>query len=189
MEKNSSVLTDIPTDFYESLSEFIEELNIRYGKESSDQKKTLINDEMQNIKKIADNIYEQREKKILLLAISSIRGGNPDLKNMISFEKDLFDSVYQKMIDSREKIIKKNKTEHKKEDSKLTEEGKTTQTKKEESKKTDSIIARVTKEIPEFIGTDEKRYNLRKNDVLSLSEDMGKTLEKRGVIDKVDYLP
>ena len=186
LEKNSSVLTDIKSDFYTSLAEFISDLDTRFKEEKSDQKKTLIKDELQTIKKIADNIYEQREKKILLLAISKIRGGNPELKNMISFEKNLFDSVYQTMLDLRKNILKKNKTDNienikdspKKEDN----------VEKEENKRSDSIV-KVTKEIPEFIGTDERKYNLRKNDVLTLSENMSNTLEKRGVIEKIEYLP
>jgi hypothetical protein len=43
----------------------------------------------------------------------------------------------------------------------------------------------ITKNIPEFIGTDEKKYNLRKNDIISLPEDMSEMLSKRGVADKI----
>lgn len=185
-EKNSSVLTNIKPDFYQNLSEYIDNLDTRLEKESSDQKKILIKDELQNIKKIADNIYEQREKKILLLAISKVRGGAPDLKNMISFEKDLFESIYQKMLDSRKNIFKKNKTERRDEDKEIIEEKKEKQIVKVENKKS-TFIARVTKEVPEFIGTDEQKYNLRINDILSLPENMKDTLEKRGVIEKVEF--
>jgi hypothetical protein len=90
------------------------------------------------------------------------------------------------MLDSRENILKKNKTEYKNNNNRKIENQK--EIKKEETKGS-NIVARVTKEIPEFIGTDEKKYNLRINDVLSLPENMSKTLEKRGVIEKVDYLP
>ncbi len=74
MEKNSPVLTELKTIFYSELLEYIENLNNRLERETSSQKKMLLKDEIQNTKKIAANIYEQREKKILLAAISKARG-------------------------------------------------------------------------------------------------------------------
>ncbi len=65
----------------------------------------LIIDEIENTKKIGISIYEHREKKILLAAISKARGGNPDLKNIIQEEKILFDSVYELILNSRKSTI------------------------------------------------------------------------------------
>ena len=78
MEKNSPTLTDLRPDFYENLSEYLKNLDNRFECESSSQKQMLLKDEMQNTKKIATSIYEQREKKVLLAAITKARGGNPD---------------------------------------------------------------------------------------------------------------
>jgi hypothetical protein len=47
-------------------------------------------------------------------------------------------------------------------------------------------IVRVTNNIPEFVGTDEKKYNLRKNDIVSLPDDMCNMLLKRGVVKKIE---
>ena len=63
MEKNSPGLTSLLPDFYNSLSDYLENLDKRLNEESSSQKKMMLTDEIQNIKKIAINIYEQREKK------------------------------------------------------------------------------------------------------------------------------
>jgi hypothetical protein len=46
-------------------------------------------------------------------------------------------------------------------------------------------IIRVIEDIPEFIGTNEKKYNLRKNDILSIPQDMSEMLSKRGVVEKI----
>ena len=44
---------------------------------------------------------------------------------------------------------------------------------------------RVTQTIPEFIGTNTKKYNLREGDVLSLPEDMCLMLSKKGAVKKI----
>ena len=105
LEKNSPVLTDIKTSFYTSVSEYLKNLDTRYEKEEDSQKKTLLKDEIQNTRKIVTNIYEQREKKILLASISKARGGNPDVKNMLSSEESLFESILKSMERSRDVIL------------------------------------------------------------------------------------
>ena len=65
-------------------------------------------------------------------------------------------------------------------------EPETVETKEEEKKEENSnSVVRVTEDVPEFIGTDEKKYNLRKNDAISLPEDMADMLSKRGVVEKL----
>ena len=176
-ERDSPVLTKIESNFYTSLSNYLKDLDGRLEKDSSSQKYNLLRDEIQNTKKIASNIYEQREKKILLAAISKARGGNPDLNNLVDVERELFDSVLKLMKQSREQlfIVKKK------------EENTTSEVKdnKNEEKDNSNPIIRVTEDIPEFVGTDTRKYNLRKNDVLSIPKDMSDTLSKRDVAKKI----
>ena len=188
MEKNSPVLTELKTIFYSELLEYIENLNNRLERETSSQKQMLLKDEIQNTKKIAANIYEQREKKILLAAISKARGGNPDLKNMIDVEKNLFDSILDLMQKSRKNFLEREIPENKSNEAKTVESKEvTSKSNKSEEKQENSIpIVRVTQDIPEFIGTDEKKYNLRNNDIISLPDDMSEMLSKRGVVKKIN---
>jgi DNA replication initiation complex subunit (GINS family) len=181
MEKNSPVLTDLKSNFYIELVEYLENLNNRLEKDISSQKKLLLTEEIQNIKKIAINIYEQREKKIILAAISKGRGGNPDLKNMADKEKNLFEAIINLMLKSRKNVL-----EIKNERNKLNDFEKVENKDDEKSEENLNSIVRVTKDIPEFIGTDEKKYNLRNNDIVSLPEDMSEMLSKRGVIKKIN---
>jgi len=185
MEKNSPSLTNLYPGFYSALSEYLEKLDNRLKNESSSQKKMILSDEIQNTKKIVINIYEQREKKILLAAVSKARGGNPDLKNLENVEKNLFDSVLNLMLDSREKFLEKS-TE-KKTDKGESKTAESPAKKEEPSEQSNSNpIMRITEDIPEFIGTDRKKYNLRAGDLVSLPEDMGKMLSKRGVAEEVN---
>lgn len=183
-EKNSPILTDLKTDFYLDLVKYLEELTNRLKNESSYQKQTLLKDEIQNTQKITINIYELREKKILLAAISKARGGNPEIKNMTNIERNLFDTILSVLKKTRNEFLKKDSTEKKN----------NSETKKEPKKpentdltmKNKNPIVIVTENIPEFIGTNEKKYNLRKNDVLSLPEDMCDMLSRREIVKKID---
>ena len=189
-EKNSPALSNIRSDFYKSLAEYLQELEQRYEKESSAQKKTLLKEEIENIKKISLSVYELREKKILLAAISKARGGNPDTNNVIDFENTLFKSVLNAMNSSRNTVFKKEETENEVVDDKENESDKIKAKKEDKDEKIEehNPIVRVNKNMPEFIGTDQKKYYLRKNDIISMPQDMSATLSKRGVVERVDYL-
>jgi len=192
MEKNSPILSDVAKNFYLNLSDFLLNLNKRLEKESSNQKQTILKEEIENIKKIAINIYEHREKKITLAAISKARGGKPDLKNMVDEEKKLYNSVLDIMKKSREKILNQKTEEIKEEINEKSEEEKPEEEKPEEENNYEEYIEnpnpiiKINENINEFVGTDKKRYNLRANDILSIPEDMSKILIKKGVAEKVN---
>lgn len=183
MEKNSPILTELTPNFYYELSDYLDNLNKRLEKETSSQKQILLKDEIKNMINISTNIYEQREKKILLAAISKARGGNPDLKNMADIEKNLFENILDYMYNLRKKILKMNSSNNHTNDINTDnkEEEETTEQKKDNT----NPVVRVTRDIPEFIGTDEKKYNLRNNDIISLPEDMSEMLSKRGVVERI----
>jgi len=82
-EKNSSTLTKIDKNFYRDVSMFLSDLNKRLIEEDSPKKQILIREELQRIEKVINSIYEQREKKILIAAMTKSRGGNPNIKNLI----------------------------------------------------------------------------------------------------------
>jgi DNA replication initiation complex subunit (GINS family) len=57
---------------------------------------------------------------------------------------------------------------------------------KEEKKINENQIVMVIKDIPEFIGTDTKKYNLRKWDIITLPKNMSKMLLKRDVVKEIE---
>jgi DNA replication initiation complex subunit (GINS family) len=190
IEKESPTLTKIESSFYTALSDYLKYLDSRLEKESSSQKQMLLKEEIQNTRKIATNIYEQREKKIILAAISKARRGEPDLKNLVGVERNLFDSILQMMVQTREELL--NKETREKEEEKTVEsnvESKYGNKKQEitsQKQENNNSIVMVTKDIPEFIGTDAKKYNLRKGDVISLPQDMSDTLSKRDAVKEME---
>jgi len=182
MEKNSPILTRIESNFYDDSSKYLENLDERLGQESSPQKQMLLKVEIRDTNKIVTNIYEMREKKILLATISKARGGNPNLKNLVDVENDLFKSTLKLMTQMRKQVLEK-KTKG------STEKEKTVEPKKEDKKskgqENSKPVVRVTRGVPKFIGTDMKEYNLRGGDVLSLPADMRDMLSKRGVVKEI----
>jgi len=184
MEKNASVLNELKTGFYQDLATYLDNLNKRVESESSSQKQILLKDEIENIKKITTNIYEQREKKIVLAAVSKARGGNPNSENMLDDEKQLFDLILETINDSRKKILKQDikKDENKKVSTIKPEK---TEGEPKAQHQNPNKIVHIKENLPEFIGTDTKKYNLRKNDVITLPDNMSKMLSKKGAAEEI----
>jgi DNA replication initiation complex subunit (GINS family) len=185
MEKSSVTLTSLKTSYYDELRRYFDEMDNLLINEAPSQKKRILEEEIENTRKIAHNIYEQREKKIILASISKIRGGNPDLTNMMDPERELFDLISDLLRITREKILKKqneNNLSPIEREADLTD--KNVKNDAGQAGNTNPIVL-INEDIPQFIGTDEKKYFLRKNDVLSLPEDMCEMLLKRGVAKKI----
>lgn len=179
-EQTSPVLTKINANFYQDLSSYIKTIEQNVGNEKNSQKLKLFTDEAQNTKKIANSIYELREKKIVQAALATARGAAPDLKNLLDIEKKLYNALVEQIAVSRKEIFEEPTDRHvKKQPVNLYV---VDQPKRDPNT---NPIVRVLEDTPEFIGTDEKTYSLRKEDVLSLPSEMTEPLLKKGVVKQV----
>jgi len=179
-EQASSVPTKIKVNFYQDLSLYIKTIEQSVESEKNSLKLKLFADEAQNTKKIANSIYELREKKIVQAALATARGAAPDLGNLLDIEKKLYNALVELIEVSRREIFEEP-TDH--------------QSKKqlpsppivEQPKRNPNTnpIVRVLENTPEFIGTDEKTYLLCKEDVLSLPHEMTEPLLKKEVVKQV----
>ncbi len=179
-EVNSPSFSELPEKFYSELTDFIKNLEINLEKEKNELKIKIFKDEIENIKKVANGIYELREKKIVQAALSNARGGKPNLNNLLDIEKNLFDNIVLQIKNSRQKIFEKEKFKDK-QNSEMSQK----KDGKEKNQINSSPIVRVLEDMPDFVGTDMKTYSLKKEDVLSLSDDMAKHLIKRNIVQKV----
>ena len=200
-EKNSPQITQINKEFYHDVSVFLNQLEKRLVDEKKPQKQMLLAEESQNIEKIIRNIYEHREKKIMLAAISKARGGNPGIKHLLAEEKMFFDELYQNIVLFRKKILpgeselsedKKEKTKSfpSKPTSKSTtnKQDTTIQPEEKEIEPTNTHpILRIRENIPSFVGTNNQNYTLYKGDIVSLPEDMAKMLLNKKVAIEIKY--
>jgi DNA replication factor GINS len=194
-EKQSPQITQINKEFFHDITIFLKQLQHRLENEKKPQKQMLLAEESQNIEKIIRNIYEQREKKIVLAAIAKARGGNPGVKFLLPAEKKLFDQLYQTIVSVRKEILfsiddekpddhlkeAATKEENKQSSPQISNEAEQSQPIKKQEEANNNPILRIIKDIPPFIGTDNNTYTLSKGDVLSLPQNMAKMLIKRKV--------
>ena len=88
MERNASSLAELDPKFYSNLNELIKEYKEKYESTRSIEDAKVLD----NIQKIALDIFERREIKILSKAIKSARSGVKEDK-LVEIEIDLFDKT------------------------------------------------------------------------------------------------
>lgn len=178
-EQASSVLTRINLNFYQDLSRYMEALGQSIEHEKNPLKVKLFNDEILNTKKIANNIYELREKKIVQAALATARGATLDLSNFLEVEKKLYHTLIEQIKLARvgifEQPVQQSQTNQPAAPpvSQVTRDSNT------------NPIVRVLEDTPEFIGTDGKTYLLQKEDVLTIPGEMNEPLVKKKVVKQI----
>ena len=178
-EQTSSALTRINVNFYQDLSVYMKTLERSIENEKNPLKLKLFTDEIQNTKKIANSIYELREKKIVQAALATARGATPDLAHFLEIEKKLYNSLVELIMISRREIFEEPTNRNPK---KQPAPPIFIQQKKDSNT---NPIVRVLEDTPEFFGTDGKTYLLRKEDVLSMPSEMTEPLLKKKVVKQV----
>jgi len=179
-EQTASGLTKIDANFYRDVAAYVKSVEQSIEHEKNPSKLKLFSDELSNMKKIISSIYELREKKIVHNALSTVRSGTPDLKNVLEVEKRLFDSLVDQIRSSRQEIYEGKK------ESPPPESLPSQPVEQSPAREPNTNpVVRVIEDTPEFIGTDEKTYTLRKEDVLSLPSETAGPLLKKGVVKKV----
>ena len=178
-EQASSILTKINVNFYQDLSLYMKTLERSIENEKNPLKLKLFSDEIQNTKKIANSIYELREKKIVQAALATVRTATTDLKYFLDIEKKLYTALVEQILVSRKEIFEEPADRHVK---KQPAPPKVDQPKRDPNT---NPIVRALEDTPEFIGTDGNTYSLRKEDVLSMPSAMTEPLLKKKVIMQV----
>jgi DNA replication initiation complex subunit (GINS family) len=178
-EQTAGTLTKITVDFYQNLSAYMRDIERSVAQEKNPLKLKVFTDEMVNTKKIANSIYELREKKIVQAALATARGATPDLKNLLEVERKLYTALVDQITASR-KMIFEQQTNYPQPPvmQQISPE-------KPQAVSNTNPIVRVIEDTPEFMGTDEKTYLLRKDDVLTLPQEMAAPLLKKGVVKQV----
>ena len=181
IEEKTPALSKINPELYINFSDYIKNLNLRFKNEINEQRKIILKNEINNTIKIIKNIYEQREKKILIAIMTKVRGGEPNLKNLVNAEKILFESILEIVIRQRQqimdkKVIKNNLANDNRTNIKIVEK----KVKNENNK-----IFLVRDNIPEFIGIDTRKYNLRKDDLITIPKNTSELLLNKRVIKEI----
>jgi len=162
-EKMSSSLTDIGIDFYKEAISYIKELEEKIEderkREPASRKLMLLSDELRNTKRILNTIFERREKKIIMAALLAARAPRKPPENMTREERNFYEALLELIKENRKRIF--------------------------EAKKKEFVILRILKNIPQFVGSDMKKYVLGKEDVICMPEDVAKILIERNAAEEI----
>lgn len=199
LEQKTPLLTKINDHLYEEGKKYISKLYTRLEEERKSSRKRIITDQIQNIEKTLKNIYEQREKKIMLAAISKARGGTPSEKHFLPQEQELFSSLFSILMNTRKQqleIVEPSEIENSaviqqpsdvKQSIETTVEVETSSEKiKEPNSQQNHQIIRIVQDIPTFIGTDTKEYTLQKGDIVSVPNKLSQMLIQKQVAEIIN---
>ncbi len=145
-ERESENLQELPEDFFKSCAEWIK----RKARAYEETKDLMIQREIENVLGIIKDILDRRERKLLLLAMHTVRS-NVVPKNLHPYEEEYFDKIVESLKSMRERILKvikgeSEETEERDERQEVSPQEKPPEKKEEPEKKEVE-----TKEIKEFV--------------------------------------
>jgi len=138
LEKNTSKLVEVDEDFYDSLLDFIEQEKKEYLASLKNFSSAKARN-FTNLKKIVEDIFSLREKKLLSLALIASRNGGAECGNVALPEKKTFKELLAVLNKHRAFLSGSFEAENKKSG-------------------LEKLSLNVLKEVPAFVGPDMKEY-------------------------------
>ncbi len=160
-ERDSPLLTKLPEKFFEGVALYLE------------QKKKIGKDELEvkNIKRLVENIFERRERKILNQALITVRTKIPP-QNLTEEEKDFFNELVRMLEERRKKFYS------------IFEEGEIPSLEQEAKILMKKVIFK--EDVEDFVGIDGNVYGpFKKGDEAEIPLENFEILYKKGVVEEV----
>lgn len=139
LEKNTSRLVDVDDDFYEALGAFIQHEKKEYLAGLKDFSSAKARN-FSNLKKIVDEIFSLREKKLISRALIASRNGEEDNVNLAAEEKKTFKELLAILNKHRGFLRQAFEPDNKR------------------AAEKELVSLKVLKEVPAFVGPDMKEY-------------------------------
>lgn len=193
-ESRRKALTPLEREFWERVSRYVADLEEDLRKESAvdpnSAKAALLRDELKKVLKRREQIWQYRERKISLMACSAASGASVDTSPLTPLEEECFKAVLEVLQRGRERAFGLQVAEE--EAPPEAEEEAPTETPREEVPKRrkaraevkGKVLVRILEDIPPFLGLDVT-YHLRKEDVVSLPEEVAKVLIGKGKAERI----
>lgn len=163
LEKNTSKLVEVEPDFYNQLNSFIRKEKKSYLSSLKDFSSTKARD-FANLKKMVEEIFNIREKKILGMSLVASRTKEYPKPEMAIQEN----KIYREMLVLLE--------QH----NRILEEIFSSEKKKRKVKDLNNIKVKILSEVPSFVGTDMKEYGpFKKSEVVVLPYKIARLLDSR----------
>jgi DNA replication factor GINS len=188
-ESRKKALSPLERDFWERVQRYVAGLEEDLRKESAvdpnSAKAALLRDELKKVLKRREQIWQYRGRKIALMACSAASGASVDTSPLTPLEEESFNAMLQVMEEGRQKAFQMEVEEAPQEtkpEAERKEEKRVPRTRKKPRE--DRVLVRILEDIPPFLGLDVT-YNLRKEDVISLPEEVAKVLIGKGKAERV----
>jgi len=178
-------LQKLPEGFFDSVRNWF--------KHKENMKDTTSLLEVENAKKLLDDIVNRREKKIVLSALRTVRGDLPPA-NLDSEERKFFDQLVDTLKSFKNDMNEKFRSyadivEEKVEDAKKSLEimrPKEIVEPQKLIKPNGKLMVKILADLPRFVGSNLQSYGpLKTGDVISLPEDIGNLLITRKVAENI----
>jgi DNA replication initiation complex subunit (GINS family) len=165
LEKNASGLVLLEENFLNDLQEFIEEEKKNYLSSLKDF--SIANTRsFSNTKKIVEEIFSLREKKILNHALVASKTGDTHFENLTESETKLFKSILEELVYHNRMI-----------ETFFTGKQKKNTTGQRDLNK---VLVKTLSQVPMFVGTDMKEYGpLEKGETATLPKKVAEILVSR----------
>ena len=166
LEKNTSQIVEVEQDFYSQLHDFLKKEKHKYLASLKDFSVSGSFD-FSNLKKMVEEIFAMREKKIISRAIVSSRTKEVSHEGLALQEKELFDKVFS-VIKEHEGLLLQffsNDVSAGKEQGGF-----------------DTISVKILSDVPSFVSSDMKEYGpFSKDDLVELPLRVAMLLTKRNL--------
>jgi len=175
-------LQRLPEDFFGAVKKWLS------LKEKQKDTTSLL--EVENAKKLLEDIINRRQRKIVLSALRTIRGELPP-SNLTDMERKFFDEFVKTLKTFRDEMKESFKEYEEIVEEKVEEAKESIKELKKENvepmpKLDGKIMIKILNDLPRFVGDDMQAYGpLRKGDVITLPENIGGLLIRRRVAENL----
>ena len=176
-ERTKPQLQKIEPDFYKNVSSYVSEkkkiLDNKEVNAFSDPEKKRISKELDNIRTHVKRIYENREKKIIDMALSCSKAGADvvDVSALLPEEKPLFENLLDQLSFYRKTVFENVKSGLPPKEIQPKKDAEST-----ENHKTLTFI----QEVPQFLGRNLETYGpFKKEDIAKLPKEIAKILVEK----------
>ena len=168
-EKNSVRLAEAGDAFYRELAAYVRECTASCKAAGNGFR------ELENTMKLARDVFDKREQKLVMKALRSVRTKEYDEENMTAEEKALFKALVEAIRGSRavfDRALLGDYSFTAAKDTLIKENG------------NNPVLARARKEIPAFVGSDTVEYGPYKaGDVVKMPRAEAELLAKQSLIE------
>ena len=169
LEKSASKIVSLNEDFYNELNDFVSSERKTYLDSMNEFSSNTARD-FANLKRMIEEVFSLREKKIITKALISSRTKEFSLDGFASQEKKLFEKILS-LLNNHNELLS----------------GMFVGNEKKKHRDLNTLSVRILSDIPSFVGTDMNDYGpFSKGQSVKLPYDVAKLLVKRELAEDMD---